>query len=133
MALWERSYQWTDRFIVQLTPWQFADASSAPGGIVFGGGQLVDLRYPPWSRVTAPVRPYYFPNAYGSVLGSFQLVDGGFFVPYWVIIVSTGCLSAFLWRNRSSQFSLCGLLIATTVVALVLGMSAWLDRAWIGK
>ena len=36
-------------------------------------------------------------------------------------------------REGPWRFSLRTMLIATTLVAVVLGMIAWLDRAWIGK
>ena len=34
----------------------------------------------------------------------------------------------WLWR-----FTLYNMFVATTVLAMALGMIAWLDRAWIGK
>jgi hypothetical protein len=37
------------------------------------------------------------------------------------------------WYKRGWQFTLRDLLIATTFLAVVLGMIAWLDRAWIGQ
>jgi prepilin signal peptidase PulO-like enzyme (type II secretory pathway) len=56
-----------------------------------------------------------------------------FFVPYWFFVLSTGLLSTLLWRKRPWQFTLRSLFVATTFLAVVLGMIAWLDRARIGK
>jgi hypothetical protein len=43
-------------------------------------------------------------------------------------IVPNGLEAPWPWR-----FNLRSLFIATTFLAVVLGMIAWLDRAWIGK
>jgi hypothetical protein len=54
-------------------------------------------------------------------------------VPYWFLVLTTGSL-AMLFRLRwPLRFTLCSLFIATTLLAVVLGMIAWLDRAWIGR
>jgi hypothetical protein len=39
----------------------------------------------------------------------------------------------FFHRPSPWRFNLCSLFIATTFLAVVLGMIAWLDRAWIGQ
>jgi hypothetical protein len=50
----------------------------------------------------------------------------------------TGVLSFALWLLAKRlpgyriRFTLRSLFIATTLLAVVLGMSVWLDRAWIG-
>ena len=54
-------------------------------------------------------------------------------IPYWFLVLSTGLLSILFWYKRGWQFTLRDLLIATTLLAIVLGMIACLDRAWIGK
>jgi hypothetical protein len=50
----------------------------------------------------------------------------------WVLLI-LGVAATSPWLPWSNRFSLRTLLVATTVLAVVLGMSAWLDRAWIGK
>jgi hypothetical protein len=56
-----------------------------------------------------------------------------------IVVGAIGFLAqgVIIWKPHkielSSQFSLRALLIATTVVAVMLGMIAWLDRAWIGR
>ena len=49
-----------------------------------------------------------------------------------LVLTSSG--AAFLFQLRLPlQFGLRTLFMATTFLAVVLGMIAWLDRAWIGK
>ena len=45
-----------------------------------------------------------------------------------IIVLNTGYQWRWPWR-----FSLRTLFIVTTLLAVVLGLIAWLDRAWIGK
>jgi hypothetical protein len=130
-ALWIRSNWWTDRFVVQGSGSRFVGTVSEPGQIGFVTGNL-NHDAPLWTLITTPNNAAYFS----------ELVSHGFFVPYWSLVFSTGLLSAFLstgpfsvflWRKRSWRFTLRSLFIAMTFLAVVLGMIAWLDRAWIGK
>jgi hypothetical protein len=54
-------------------------------------------------------------------------------VPYWFLVLICGLLGFGLRLRWPPRFTLRTLFIATTVLAVVLGMIAWLDRAWIGK
>src|SRR5262249_53550893 len=54
-------------------------------------------------------------------------------VPYWFLVLITGSLAMICRLRWPPQFTLRNLFIATTFLAAVLGMSAWLDRAWIGS
>jgi hypothetical protein len=55
-------------------------------------------------------------------------------VPLWFAVLVTGLVAMALQLRRPlRQFSLRALFIATTFLAVVLGMITWLDRAWIGK
>ena len=54
-------------------------------------------------------------------------------VPYWFISIIFALLCGLPWFWRRFNFSLRTFLVAFTVAAIVLGMIAWLDRAWIGK
>ena len=51
-------------------------------------------------------------------------------VPYWFITPLVAAAACLPWIKR---FSLRSLFIATTFLAVVLGMIAWLDHSWIGK
>ena len=54
-------------------------------------------------------------------------------VPYWFLVATTGSLAMIFRLRWPLRFTLRSLFIATTFLAVVLGMIAWLDRAWIGK
>jgi hypothetical protein len=54
-------------------------------------------------------------------------------VPIWSLVVTFAGTSLLFWVPSSRRFSLRTLFIATTFLAVVLGMIAWLDGAWIGK
>ena len=54
-------------------------------------------------------------------------------VPYWFLVLTSGSLAMLLRLRWPPQFTLRSLFIVTTFLAVVLGMIAWLDRAWIGK
>jgi hypothetical protein len=54
-------------------------------------------------------------------------------VPYWFLVLTAGSLVMIVRMRWPWRLTLRGLFIATTFLAIVLGMIAWLDRAWIGK
>jgi hypothetical protein len=54
-------------------------------------------------------------------------------LPYWFLVLVTGSLSLNFRLRWPWRFNLRTLFIATTFLAIVLGMVAWLDRPWIGK
>jgi hypothetical protein len=60
----------------------------------------------------------------------FQLLRWGgepmYFMPLWFLSVIVGSAAAVPWISWSKCFSLRTLLIATTLVAVVLGLAAWL-------
>ena len=45
-------------------------------------------------------------------------------IPYWLLAISCACVAPAAWRDW--RFSLRTLLIATTLVALLLGLFAWM-------
>jgi hypothetical protein len=55
-------------------------------------------------------------------------------LPYWFLVLTSGSL-AMICRLRWPPWrsTLRSLFIVTTFLAVVLGMSTWLDRAWVGK
>jgi hypothetical protein len=48
-------------------------------------------------------------------------------------VLTTGSLAMLLQLRLPPRFTLRALFTVTTFLAIVLGMIAWLDRAWIGK
>jgi hypothetical protein len=49
--------------------------------------------------------------------------------PYWFLTIVAASLAAILWIRPSKRFSLRTLLIATTLVAVALGLIAWTLRS----
>jgi hypothetical protein len=54
-------------------------------------------------------------------------------LPFWFLVLASGLLAMLLRMSWPPRFTLHSLFIATTFLAIVLGMIAWLDRVWIGK
>jgi hypothetical protein len=54
-------------------------------------------------------------------------------VPYWFLVLTSGSLAMIFQLRWPPRFTLRSLFLATTLLAVVLGMIAWLDQAWIGK
>ena len=57
---------------------------------------------------------------------AFKIVDGGFVVPHWFGVLLFAALAVVPWIRR---FSLRTLLIATTLVAVALGLIIWMSQA----
>jgi hypothetical protein len=51
-----------------------------------------------------------------------------FAIPQWLLVLSVLLLAAAPWLRCSARFSLRTLLIATTLVAVVLGLMVWAAR-----
>ncbi len=49
-------------------------------------------------------------------------------VPYWFLVTLTGAVAVVVFSRTDLQFSLRTLLIATTLLAVVLGLGVWLAR-----
>jgi hypothetical protein len=54
-------------------------------------------------------------------------------VPFWFLVLATGLLAIICQMRWPPRFTLRSTFLLTTFLAVVLGMIAWLDRAWIGK
>jgi hypothetical protein len=54
-------------------------------------------------------------------------------MPFWFLVLTSGLLAMLLRLRWPWRFTLRSLFVVTTFLAAVLGMIAWLDRAWIGK
>jgi hypothetical protein len=54
-------------------------------------------------------------------------------LPYWFLVLASGLLAMAFQLRWPLQFTLRTLFVATTFLAILLGMIAWLDEAWIGK
>jgi hypothetical protein len=64
----------------------------------------------------------------------FSLANGIYLsVPYWFPVFVCGCFMVLLRMRWPWRFNIRHLIVATTFLAVVMGMIAWLDRTWIGR
>jgi hypothetical protein len=123
-VLWVRSFTWSDRI------WgRFSDLTGFVLSSYEGRIQLYVERFAgifPWridyaEPIERTVPPHYFPTL------EFPLSTYGSFwaVPYWLLFPVFSTLALAPWFCR--RFSLHSLLIATTLVAVVLGLVSWLS------
>jgi hypothetical protein len=132
MGMWVRSYWLFDLVQTRTTPvgWQLADAC----------GQILIERYHvtsnhSWEFISFPASgsdPFREPTVLGFCLEG-SLSEWRMVIPYWFLVLSSGSLAMLLRMPWPPRFTLRSLFIATTFLAVVLGMIAWLDRPWIRR
>ena len=121
IALWVRSYTWHDGVWGRFSEDRGFHLSSHEGRVQLS--MLSFLGIVEWRIVHAePIErvgpPNYFP-AFECPLSSFGLYLA---VPHWALVISTATVTAAL--STKFRFSLRTLLIATTLVAVALGIFA---------
>jgi hypothetical protein len=137
VGLWARSYRWVDRSEGRLSTSRYIYVVSVAGQVGFG----VDAEVPRpnmllWRIISEPAEQWIRDLGtikWSKFWGCFELSRSQFMVPYWFLVFASGSL-AMLFRLRwPMRFNLRNLFIATTFLAVVLGMKAWLVHPWIGK
>jgi hypothetical protein len=76
------------------------------------------------------------PQSVGNSFGFGYILSptaSGMLLPYWFLVLMTGLLAMLFQLRWPPRFTLRSLFFATTFLAIVMGMVAWLDRAWIGQ
>lgn len=137
ISLWVRSYTWDDYVSAPIPIVRGLIIRSIPSRLDI---ELLDHSVP-WQvttyslddLATQGLTPIPFTGwGFGFYLNQQAL---GVSLPFWFLVTISATLSAvtFPWKLLSWRFSLRTMLIATTLIAVVLGMMAWLDGAWIGK
>jgi hypothetical protein len=148
MGMWVRSYQTLDDELHGLL-------SHDQGFLVYSTqGELVLYKGPvnshgspitnhwPWVVISGPGGSWFdFENTSQLQTVSNQLGFGSSFswaasclhLPDWFLVLASGLLAMAFQLRWPLRFTLRSLFIATTFLAVVLGMIAWLDRAWIVK
>jgi hypothetical protein len=136
IGLWVRSYDRQDSIFKAVSDGSYISGGSFRGLVFF---ELVRLRpgLPPLRNRTWRIRsePFIWPDLNdhwneGILHGlGFQLNNSPdrFFaaVPHWFLITLGGLLAMAIALNRKRQFSLRMLLIATTLIAGVLGLMVY--------
>jgi hypothetical protein len=142
VALWVRSYQSWYEWRGRWADTRAFSAESIQGRLIVNEFHLnPDTKWP--SRLDgAPIgKSMKFPDLHLEpgmlsplgILTYFSETASAVIMPYWCLVLVSGSLAQILRMRWPWRFNLRGLFIATTFVAVVLGMMAWLDRSWIGK
>jgi hypothetical protein len=140
MGMWVRSYYWMDDFISPCTSSCEFGRGSVGGrlvvGAISGGDEPAAFRHTPVANDSSELanldRSWITFAGFGiprtGATGLYAVM-----FPYWFAIVIAAAFGFATRRHVTYSISLRTLFIATTLLAVVLGMIAWLDRAWIGN
>ncbi len=128
IALWVRSYRFITSFEVQDQQ-TLITLSLESGGVFSGGVSFATLRpRTTWNFSDKPhksLRSLWLPHA----IWNDPEFGYGIVTPFWLIATVAVSLAISPWLTSwSKRFSLRTLLIATTLVAVGLGLIVWLTR-----
>jgi hypothetical protein len=130
IVLWVRSYWWVDSIETRKSPSIWVVASGR-GVLGVGYDPLVSpVAVRDW-RFESDPPDYEAQSPQHSILGFYIHHSQGEFailLPYWFLVLFAMVLVAVPWIRWSKRFSLRTLLIATTLVAVVLGLIIWSVR-----
>jgi hypothetical protein len=149
MGMWVRSYCWYGHVGGSVTDTQVFLIETIPGRLHLIRAELnkpdKDDPYSllrKWRYSSEQIGPLEFqkpdaPHGYLAAIG-FDWYSGRgrvswLNVPFWSLVLTSGLLAMAIQLRWPPQFNLRSLFVVTTFLAVVLGMIAWLDRAWIGK
>jgi hypothetical protein len=131
MGMWVRSYRAMDVFSGPITKGQMSlSITSNEGRLSFHRGSIGSQNSSlnmPWS-----VESYANVSMQRGTRFGFDIdFSLGVFVniPYWFLVLTTGSLAMIFQLRWPLRFTLRNLFIATTFLAVVLGMSVWLDHS----
>jgi hypothetical protein len=126
IVLWVRSYWWADGINYQSN--HLIQLVSFRGGVALAAFEMAPGdKSPGWLLDSYP--PSEWKDYWPKVVGLYYAETPGYsqvLIPYWFITllsIVAGTVPWLRWR-----FSLRTLLIATTLVAVVLGLIVWLSR-----
>ena len=127
VVLWVRSQRGLDSVRIPLSPQRYFHSTTVPGHIIFGvwkssGPHHFEVRYVSHEKHFARVQPS--PNHRWTSGFAIQRSGGmAIVMPLWCAALLSGVLAALSWFRWSAQYSLRTLLIATTLVAVLLGLA----------
>jgi hypothetical protein len=122
IGLWVRSDEWHDAFWRTNANNNVTGMSSSAGTIVIETLQLAPgTDSAGWHFRTQPADKKYQGFMWKSSV-AYNLVG----IPTWFLLILSVALAVPPWIHWSSRFSLRTLLIATTLVAVGLGLIVWL-------
>jgi|tagenome__1003787_1003787.scaffolds.fasta_scaffold20711833_1 hypothetical protein len=125
IVLWVRSYWWGDVFTFPQSSQGALGIGSINARIMFGATN--DDTFPLWEWLVEPNRqPAEFLPWFEV---SIRSVSSEMYVPDWLLVILTISVAVLPWiRQLSWRFSLRTLLIATTLLAVVLGLVVYVSR-----
>jgi hypothetical protein len=132
VVLWVRSIWWVEGLIVPLTANQSLVIGSVVGTFALGMDSPSDeffhqRRADEWEKSTQ-----YASRGIPSFIwgGYFDEHDGiVIFIPDWFLVIFAAASGLIPWRSLFKwRFTLRTLLIATTLLAVVLGLAVWASR-----
>jgi hypothetical protein len=148
MGMWVRSYYAYDMLTGHFGDTEGIQISSRSGKVVSylgapNNGDLTASVIYPWSVESygiGELRAAALPSSPRGRLDRFGFAEGttslGFallIIPFWFVALLGGTLAMLFQLRWPLRFTLRSMFVFTTFLAIVLGMIAWLDRAWIGK
>lgn len=128
IAWWVRSYWWVDLVSAPVTKSTNFVLSSMPNGFGFGFVGKSSTVMPTWmSNWTAEWLEVGERADRSDFLTYFQLYHGVVGMPYWFGLLLSATFAAAPWLRW--RFSLRTLLIATTLIAVALGLIMWAAKS----
>jgi hypothetical protein len=131
IALWLRSYRWNDQFSIHLSDSRVIGPNSFSGRLSFGICTSPDAKFmwPAGLNSEPIINQPPVPNfSFGRMTGTPPRTVDFVWVPYWFLLLLATAVGVSPWIRWSQRFSLRTLLIATTVVAVVLGTVVYAAR-----
>jgi hypothetical protein len=131
IVLWVRSYAYVEVAIIPVPPNHSLGIGSVGGAIGIGmnysPGQLRSYQYP-YDRWKKEVPAVLVPHPiWGGIVNDKNLLM--IYMPDWVLLGLIAAAGLSTWLRQSSwRFGLRSPLVATTLVAVVLGLIVWAVR-----
>jgi hypothetical protein len=128
VALWVRSYWWSDTINIRVNGSKMFGVASSLGSLLVGSTDASDYEKfsGRWMWLVRPSDPAWAKQTNHGFLyysrSGMNLVG----IPSWLAVISTAGLAIVPWLI--CRFSLRTLLIATTLVAVGLGLIVWGTR-----
>jgi hypothetical protein len=125
-VLWVRSYQRLEVIYHTVLGVKKTIVGSAGGYVYCNHYRLPAAILPPWGVESVPIDKALPLRRSEALPTHFSISDRSIIVPYWSLIVVSAVIAAVLWFSWSTRFSLRAMFIATTLVAVALGLGVWL-------
>jgi hypothetical protein len=130
IVLWVRSYWVVETVLCKFSHRALIGVESELGALGFGIAAEESIE--PWIVFSQPSKKWLHDHAANrwpeQAWRGFYFSDVAIIAPYWFWSLVPAALAAAPWLKWSNRFSLHTLLIATTLVAVVLGTIGYLTR-----